>query len=93
MEPLYFYVRSGCHLCFDGRRILDGVLAERAAAGLPVPEVVERDIDTDDDWQRAFMATIPVIEFGDHRLDLAVSRGRIRRLVADVLDAPRARAS
>ena len=60
------------------------------AAGLPSPTLVERDIDTNEDWQRAFMTTIPVVELADRRLELATSPARIRRLLADVLDVPAA---
>jgi hypothetical protein len=88
MEPLYLYTRAGCHLCDDARTILDAVLTERAAAGLPSPDVVERDIDTDEGWHRAYMASIPVIELGEQRLELALSPARIRRLLVDALDAP-----
>jgi hypothetical protein len=87
MDELFLYARAGCHLCDEARAILDGVMRDRAAAGLPSPPVVVRDIDTDEGWQREFMATIPVIEFGGRRLELAVSPTRIRRLLADVLDA------
>jgi hypothetical protein len=88
MDELYLYARAGCHLCDDTRRALVLLIAEREAAGLPSPTLVERDIDTNDDWQRAFMTAIPVIELGDQRLELATSLSRIRRLLADVLDAP-----
>jgi hypothetical protein len=87
MDELYLYARAGCHLCDDTRRALVLLLAEREAAGLPSPTLVERDIDTNDDWQRAFMTAIPVVELGDQRLELATSPSRIRRLLADVLDA------
>jgi hypothetical protein len=92
MDELYLYRRPGCDLCDDTRTVLVQLLAERAAAGLPCPTLVERDIDTDDDWQRAFLATIPVVELGDQRLELAVSPARIRRLLTDVLDVPAAAA-
>jgi hypothetical protein len=88
MDPLFLYTRPGCDLCDDARTVLEAVRAERTAAGLPSPSVVERDIESNDDWQRAFLATIPVIELGDRRLELAVSPARIRRLLADALDAP-----
>lgn len=90
MDDLYLYARAGCHLCEDTRTALVQLLAEREAAGLPSPTLVERDIDTKEDWQRAFMATIPVIELRDRRLELATSPARIRRLLADVLDVPAA---
>jgi len=90
MDELYLYARTGCHLCDDTRSVLVQLLDERRAAGLPCPTLVERDIDTDDAWQHAYMATIPVVEFGDQRLELATSPSRIRRLLADALDAPAA---
>ena len=90
MDDLYLYARAGCHLCEETRTALVQLLAEREAAGLPSPILVERDIDTNEDWQRAFMATIPVIELRDRRLELATSPARIRRLLADVLDVPAA---
>ena len=88
MDELYLYARAGCHLCEETHTALVQVLAERKAAGLPSPTIVERDIDTNVVWQRAFMATIPVIELADRRLELATSPTRIRRLLADVLDVP-----
>jgi hypothetical protein len=90
MDQLYLYARAGCHLCDETRSALVQLLAEREAAGLPSPTLVERDIDTNEDWQRACMATIPVIELADRRLELATSPARIRRLLADVLDVPAA---
>jgi Glutaredoxin-like domain (DUF836) len=92
MDELYLYARAGCHLCDDTRSALVQLLAERNAAGLPSPTLVERDIDMDDDWQRAFMTSIPVVELAGRRLELATSPARIRRLLADVLDAPAAAA-
>ena len=88
MDELYLYARAGCHLCDDTRNALVHLLAERVAAGLPSPTLVERDIDTNDGWQRAFMTTIPVIELGEQRLELATSPTRIRRFLADTLDVP-----
>jgi glutaredoxin-like protein DUF836 len=90
MDELYLYARAGCHLCEETRTALVQLLAEREAAGLPSPTLVERDIDTNENWQRAFMAAIPVIELRDRRLELATSPARIRRLLADVLDVPAA---
>ena len=90
MDELYLYARAGCHLCEETRTALVQLLADREAAGLPSPTLVERDIDTDEDWQRAFMTTIPVVELAGRRLELATSPARIRRLLADVLDVPAA---
>ncbi|TMC62614.1 MAG: hypothetical protein E6J17_06500, partial [Chloroflexi bacterium] len=53
----------------------------RAAEGRSVPRLVERDITTNEDWERAFGTTIPVVEFGERRLELATSASRLRRLL------------
>jgi hypothetical protein len=90
MDELYLYARAGCHLCEEARTALVQLLAEREAAGLPCPTLVERDIDTNEDWMRAYMTTIPVVELADRRLELATSPARIRRLLAGVLDVPAA---
>ena len=38
-------------------------------------------------WQDAYFETIPVVELGDRRLELATSVLKLRRLLTDVLDA------
>ena len=45
MIELFLYGRDGCHLCAETRSILDQLIEQRHAAGLPVPAIVERDID------------------------------------------------
>ena len=55
---------------------------ERETAGLPTPPLVERDIETDPAWERAFFASIPVVELGDRRLELATSAAKLRRLLS-----------
>ena len=87
LPDLILYGRSGCHLCDDARALVVALLAERASHGLPAPTFVERDIEADPDWQRAYFLTIPVLELGDRRLELATSLAKIRRLLNDVLDA------
>ena len=87
LPDLVLYGRDGGHLCDEARSILEALLAERRATGLPFPTLVERDITTDHDWERQFFTTIPVVELGDRRLELATSVSRLRRLLADVLDA------
>jgi hypothetical protein len=89
LPDLVLYGRPGCHLCDDSRELVIALLDERRRAGLSVPSIVERDITTHPDWERAFFTTIPVLELGEHRLDLALSAGKIRRLLADALDAGR----
>ena len=80
------HARPGCSLCDETRAALATLLADRAARGLAVPRLEERDIDTDDDWQRQFAFTIPVVELGERRLELATSPARLRRLLTDGLD-------
>jgi hypothetical protein len=87
---LVLYSRPGCHLCDETHAALDALLADRAAHGLPAPELEIRNIETDDDWQRRFAFSIPVVTLGDRQLELATSPARLRRLLADVLDAPEA---
>ena len=87
LPDLILYGRPGCHLCDDARSLAGQLLEARSRAGLPAPSLVERNIETDAAWQRAYFATIPVLELGDRRLELATSAGRIRRLLSDVLDA------
>lgn len=90
MTEVVLYGRDGCHLCEEARALLVALLGERARAGLPSPLLVERDIDADPAWQRAYFASIPVVEIGEHRLELATSPARLRRLLA-TLDGVEAR--
>jgi len=87
LPDLILYGRADCGLCEETRIFVTGLLEERRAAGLGTPAFVERDIETDPTWERAFFSSIPVIEFGDRRLELATSAIKVRRLLADVLDA------
>ena len=87
LPDLVLYGRPGCGLCDETRTILTALLDERQRAGLATPAVEERDIETDPAWQRAFFASIPVVELGDRRLELATSAAKLRRLMTDVLDA------
>src|SRR5690349_20499140 len=86
LPDVVLYARAGCHLCDDAREILRALLAERAAQGRPEPRLLERDIESDPRLHDAFFTTIPVIEIGERRLELATSPARIRRLLDDVLD-------
>ena len=86
LPDLILYARPGCSLCDETRAMLATLLDDRAARGLPVARLVERDIETDEDWQRQFAFTIPVVELGERRLELATSPARLRRLLAEGLD-------
>ena len=85
-SEIRLYGRAGCHLCDEARRLLDDLLAARSAAGLPTAPVTEIDIETDAELLGAFLATIPVVEVGALRLELATSPARLRRLLAEALD-------
>ena len=86
LPDLVLYTRPGCHLCEDARVSIQSVLEDRAAGGRTVPKVIERDISRDPGLLAQFGLTIPVVELGDRRLELAVSAGRIRRLLNQTLD-------
>jgi hypothetical protein len=88
LPDLVLYARPGCGLCDETRDAIHLLLADRQARGLPVPAFVERDIDDDAELHRALFDRIPVVELGPGRLELATSVARLRRLLADVLDAP-----
>jgi hypothetical protein len=86
LPDLFLYGRAGCHLCDESRDLVTAILGERGRAGLPAPAILERDITTQPDWERAFFSTIPVLEIQGRRLELALSAGKIRRFLADALD-------
>ena len=83
---LILYRRTGCALCDEARRMLDALLEDRRMRGLAAPPVEERDIDTNDAWQRAFFDRIPVAELGTARLETVTSLARLRRLLSEQLD-------
>lgn len=86
LPDLILYGRPDCRLCDEARDTVISLLRQRAEAGQPGATLVERDIETDDVWQRTYFASIPVLELGDRRLELATSQAKIRRLLADGLD-------
>jgi hypothetical protein len=85
-HTIVLYTKPSCGLCNEARTILDGLLAERAAAGRPTAHIEERNILTDEAWQRAFFLEIPVVEIGERRLTLAISPAKLRLLLAATLD-------
>lgn len=87
LPDLILYGRPGCSLCDETRLALIALLESRRQTGLPAPDLIERNIESDPAWDRAFFASIPVLELGDRRLELATSAAKVRRLLADVLDA------
>lgn len=86
LPDLVLYGRPGCHLCDDAHQVLHALLAERAAGGLPVPTVLERNIDEDEELHRRYAFTIPVVAVGDRELELATSPAKLRRLLDETLD-------
>ncbi len=86
LPDLILYGRPGCGLCDEARTLVDDLLATRRQAGLAAPRVVERNIETDPGWERAYFASIPVVELGGRRVELATSAAKVRRLLIDVLD-------
>ena len=86
LPSLLLFGRRACHLCDEARTMLDALLADRAARGLPVPPVEERDIDADEALHRRYALTIPVIAIGGHELELVTSAAKLRRFLAQALD-------
>jgi hypothetical protein len=91
LPDLVLYHRTGCHLCEQTRASLDLLLADRAARGLRVPAIVERDIETDEGWHRRYAFSIPVVELDGQVLELATSTAGLRRFLEDILDGAPAR--
>ena len=83
---LVIYGLPGCHLCEEAHDVLSALLAERAGSGLAVPPLLERDIETDDEWLARYLVTIPVVAYGHHELVLATSPAKLRRFLTEVLD-------
>ena len=86
LPDLVLYGRPGCHLCDETHEALTALLDERRRNGLRAPTLQLRDIEADPAWEWAYSATIPVVELGERRLELATSVARLRRLLTDVLD-------
>jgi hypothetical protein len=86
LPDLILYGRPDCGLCDEARAMVAALLGDRRAKGQPTPAFVERDIEADEALHKAYFTSIPVIELGDRRLELATSLTRIRRLLSDVLD-------
>ena len=86
LPDLMLYGRPQCGLCDEARKLLLALLDERGRQNLPVPSLTEIDIESDAGLERRYFATIPVVELGDRRLELATSAAKLRRLLADALD-------
>jgi len=86
LPHLILYGRPGCHLCEDAHEALLALLARRAETGLPVPGVVDCNIEDDEAWHARYAFTIPVLTYGDRELELATSPMKIGRFLAEALD-------
>ncbi len=86
-KALLLYSRDGCHLCEDAHAVLEALLERRGAAGLSAPPVRIVDIDLDAAAHDAFHDVIPVIAWGEQRLELATSAAAIGRFLTATLDA------
>jgi Glutaredoxin-like domain (DUF836) len=87
LPDLILYGRPDCGLCDEARDLIHALFDERARTGRPIPTLIELDIEADPVLERAFFTSIPVVELGDRRLELATSAAKLRRLLTDVLDA------
>lgn len=87
LPDLILYGRPGCGLCDETRDLIRALIDERARGGRSSPALIDVDIETDPALERRYVATIPVVELGDRRIELATSAAKLRRLLTDVLDA------
>ncbi len=92
MEPaaplpdLVLWRSDRCHLCEETATLVDALLAERTAAGRPVPTLVVRRIAEDPAIERELFALVPVLEAASRRLPLATRLGPIRDFLAAAYD-------
>jgi Glutaredoxin-like domain (DUF836) len=86
LPEVILYSRDGCHLCDDARAVVQSALEDRAARGRPAALLRDRDITSNEEWERQFFATIPVVEVRDRRLELATSPSKLRRFLDEALD-------
>jgi hypothetical protein len=87
LPDLVLYARPGCSLCDEAREAIRLVGDDRRERGLPVPEVVEHNIEDDPELHRRYLERIPVVELGDQRVELIVTVGKLRRLLSAAFDA------
>jgi hypothetical protein len=85
VPQLVLYTRAGCNLCAEAREAIRLVAGDRRERGLVMPQVVEVDIDADAGLHRRLFDRIPVVELGDRRVELVVTVGKLRRLLAEVV--------
>jgi hypothetical protein len=85
LPDLIVYGRPGCGLCAEAREAIELVIEDRRARGLPIPQVVEHNIEDDPELHRRYLERIPVVEIGDLRVELIVTVGKVRRLLNEAL--------
>ncbi len=83
------YGAPGCHLCQAASEVVVAHLAARRSDGLEAPPLTHRDIHGDGRLLRAYMESIPVLEVGDARLELATSPAGIRAFLDGALGTQR----
>jgi len=93
LPDLVLYARAACSLCDEAREAIELTLADRRERGLPVPRLVERDIEADPELHRRYLERIPVVELGSRRVELVVTVGKLRRLLSETLDGNTSTAS
>ena len=78
MAGLIVYSRQGCHLCEQLIEALLPLVRDRLA-------VEVRDIDTDEDWQRAYATRIPVVEYdGELVCQYHLDREALARILSNI---------
>ncbi len=86
LSDLVLYTRAGCSLCDEARSAIELTLADRRERGLPIPTLVERDIEADPELHRRYLERIPVVELGTRRVELIVTVGKMRHLFSEAID-------
>jgi hypothetical protein len=85
LPDLILYTRPGCGLCDEAREAIRLVMVDRAARGVAVPALLERNIEDDPELHRRYLERIPVVEIGNQHVELVVSVGKVRRLLNEAL--------
>lgn len=67
---IYFYTRPGCHLCDNAKKVVVPIAQELNI------EMLERNIDTKDEWTEKYGLMIPVVEMGGELM----AYGHVERL-------------
>ena len=78
MRSLVVYTRRGCHLCEDLLEELLALVAGRLKVEL-------RDIDSREEWRRAYDDRVPVVEYDGRvvcKYDL--DRDALKRILSDI---------